>query len=220
MHKLMIKTHNKTGLKYLCYTQKDDHVSYTGSGVLWKIHLDEHDCDFSTELIFETEDYTKFKQTAIQKSIEFDVVDSDEWANLKIEEGDGGDTVSRKRWITDGNIDKYMNVDSILPDGWKFGRSNCVFNDPEKQSDFSKRADYIMRGKSIKKAWDDGKMNHRDNSKCGVSGDDNPSKKPENRKKISDSMKLRSAELSIRMKKHKPWEKSSRGHGKSKNSEI
>lgn len=220
MHKLLLKTHNKTGLKYLCYTQKIDHDSYPGSGVAWKAHLNEHGYDFSTILLFETSDYDEFKRIAIQKSLEFNVVESDEWANLKLEEGDGGDTISRKRWITDGVVDRYLSVESNIPDGWRYGRSKCVFNDPMKQREFSKRADTSERGKSIKHAWDTGKMDHRDNSKCGVRGDLNPAKKLENRKKISDSMKLRSEELSIRIKKHKPWEKSSRGHGKSKISET
>lgn len=35
-YKLMIKTHNKTNLKYLCITKRDDWKGYTGSGGIWK----------------------------------------------------------------------------------------------------------------------------------------------------------------------------------------
>lgn len=213
-HKLMIKTHNITGLKYLCYTRKKDHDSYNGSGKVWKSHLEEHGYNFSTELIFETEDIEEFKKVSIQKSNEYDIINSNEWANLKNEEGDGGDTVSNKRWITDGAVDRYINKDDDIPLGWKLGRSNCVFNDKNKQREFSQRIDTSERSKSIKRAWAEGKMDSRDNSKCGVRGDLNPANRLEVREKISISMKSKSAELSERIKKHKPWEKSSRGHVK------
>ena len=42
MFYLYIKTHSKTGLKYLGYTQKKDPFSYTGSGTYWKRHLKKH----------------------------------------------------------------------------------------------------------------------------------------------------------------------------------
>lgn len=32
-YKLMIKTHNVTGKKYLCITRRDDYISYKGSGL-------------------------------------------------------------------------------------------------------------------------------------------------------------------------------------------
>jgi hypothetical protein len=48
---LMIKTHNITGLKYLCQTKQKDPINYTGSGVDWKIHLKEHGRDIRTSII-------------------------------------------------------------------------------------------------------------------------------------------------------------------------
>lgn len=191
MHKLLIKTHKTTGLKYLCYTQKKDHISYTGSGLVWKLHLEEYGYTFDTIVVYESENYDDFKKVAIEKSKEYDVVNSNEWANLKLEEGDGGDTVSKKRWITNGSIDKYINIDSELPQGWKYGRSNCIFNDPKKQSEFAKRANVIERGKAIKNAWASGKMDHRNHSLCGVKGDLNPAKRPEVKKKMSEAATLR-----------------------------
>jgi hypothetical protein len=182
-HKLMIKTHNQSGLKYLCYTRKENYKSYTGSGIDWINHLLIYGFDFSTELIYENENFEEFKKIAIQKSLEFDIVNSDKWANRKIEEGDGGDTVSNKKWITNGDLDKYINKDAILPDGWRYGRSNCVFNDPKKQKEFNSRVDKQKRGISIKKCWDEGRFN-RDHSRCGIKGDKNPSKRIEVKEKI------------------------------------
>jgi hypothetical protein len=140
MHKLLIKTHNKTGLKYLCYTQKTNHDKYKGSGTRWKHHLKLHGYDVTTILLFESELYDEFVAEARLRSKEYDVVNDSNWANLRIEEGDGGDTVSNKRWITNGVEDRYHLRNEEVPFGWKCGRSNCVFNNSNNQKQFNKKA--------------------------------------------------------------------------------
>lgn len=206
-HKLMIKTHNTTGLKYLCYTQSEGtkYENYKGSGVLWKKHLKKYGEDISTELIFESESYEDFKIEAIAKSHEWDVVESTEWANLKIEEGDGGDTVSNRMWITNDVDNKYIYKTDEIPEGWRRGRK-CKFSDPEFQMEMNSRVDIEARGKRIKEAWDDGKFDKRDHSKCGVKGKDNPACRPEVKKKISETAKKTSKERAERIRKTKPWE--------------
>lgn len=188
-HKLMIKTHVETGLKYLCYTQSEGktYSKYKGSGKLWIRHLKKYGENITTELIFESDSYDEFKAVAIQKSHEFNVVEDSSWANLRIEEGDGGDTVSNKRWITNGQVDKYILKDLDIPEGWRAGRSRCVFNDPNAQREFQERVDYAKRGKSIKKAWDNGKMDKRDNTNIGQSN-----YKPEVKEKIRAALKGKS----------------------------
>lgn len=176
-HKLMIKTHLTTKLKYLCYTTKDgiEYQKYNGSGKKWKNHLKQHGNNIHTELIFETEDYIEFKKFAIKKSIELNIVDSKEWANLKIEEGDGGDTVSNKQWITNGELEKYILKIDEIPVGWYKGRSNkCVFKNPEKQKIYAKSQSFELRSSISKKIWESGKMDKRKNP--DISGDNNPSK--------------------------------------------
>ena len=175
-------------------------MSYTGSGIDWISHLLIHGFDFNTELIFETKDYELFKQIAIQKSLEYDVVNSNEWANRKIEEGDGGDTVSNKKWITDGKVDKYIDKNVLLPEGWKYGRTKCIFNDSVKQKEFGSRVDIIKRGSKIKEAWIEGKFDKRDLT-GKISGDKNPAKRPEVKEKIRKAALLQSKERSLRMKK-------------------
>lgn len=198
-HKLLIKEHKDTGLKYLCYTQKDNHSKYTGSGVYWLKHIKEHGYNVSTKLIFKSESYDEFKKVAIETSNKFNIVESDEWANLRIEEGDGGDTVSQKRWITDGKIDIYINKNEELPKGWRLGRSNCVFNDSNKQREFGMKADIKKRGKSIKQAWKAGKFDAR--VLPDISGDNNPLYDPKVREKHKQSQntpeikKLRSEQM-------------------------
>lgn len=200
-HKLMIKVHNKTGLKYLCYTQSEGvyYDNYKGSGKHWKNHLKKHGDDISTVLIFESNNYDEFKKYALEKSIELDVVHSDEWANLKPEDGTGGDTVSNKRWITNGVYDTYINKDKDLPEGWRYGRSNCVFKDSSKQREFATRVNIEFRGSKIKEAWDSGKMDARDHSKCGSRGEDNVAKRPEVREKMRLAALNDSANRSERM---------------------
>jgi hypothetical protein len=218
-HKLMIKTHNATGLKYLCYTRSEgkEYSAYKGSGTLWKKHLATYGDDIVTELIYETDSYEDFKEVAISKSIEFNVVQSDEWANLKIEGGDGGDTVSNKMWITDGKSDRYIIKDSPIPDGWFRGRSNCIFNDKNNQIRFNKLVSSENKSSGMKKAWSDGKMDKRDHSKCGRKGEDNVACRPEVKDKISKSAKKTSKERSERAKKTRFWEKSRRLKNKDDN---
>src|ERR1017187_7792815 len=96
MYRLLLKIHNKTGLKYLCKTEKDDYINYLGSGTDWKPHLKKYGRDVSTELLFETENFEEFRKVALAESIERDIVNSKEYANLKMEVGDGGDYWSGK----------------------------------------------------------------------------------------------------------------------------
>jgi len=87
---LYVKTHNKTGLKYLGQTSSKNPHEYKGSGTRWINHIKKHGYDVYTEILVETDDKNAIKQKGIEYSNHFNVVESSEWANLKIEEGDGG----------------------------------------------------------------------------------------------------------------------------------
>lgn len=89
MFYLYIKTHNKTGLKYLGKTNRDDYHAYPGSGVRWRRHLDKHGYDYSTQILLATADKNELKDTGIFFSRLFNVVVSKEWANFQEEKGDG-----------------------------------------------------------------------------------------------------------------------------------
>jgi hypothetical protein len=96
----MIKTHNVTGLKYLCKCSNRDPYKYKGSGVYWKRHLKEHGRDINTEVIFSSEDLEEFSAKCLEVSIKLDVKNSDEWANLIEETGlDGGVTHRNPHWL-------------------------------------------------------------------------------------------------------------------------
>lgn len=97
MIRLLIKTHNVTGLKYLCKTEQKNWEKYSGSGIYWKSHLKKHGTNFSTILLFETDDKCLFKQIALEYSVKYNIVSSEEWANFCPETGDGGPTMTGKK---------------------------------------------------------------------------------------------------------------------------
>lgn len=92
MYYLCIKTHNKTGLKYLCQTKQKNPFKYLGSGVRWKNHLRIHGIDISTEIVGKFKSKKLLVEAGRKLSKKYNVVKSRKWANLRDEEGDGGDT--------------------------------------------------------------------------------------------------------------------------------
>jgi len=86
---LYLKTHNKTGLKYLGKTVQDP-TKYKGSGKRWNNHIKKHGYDVTTEILFESVDASEIKDKGVYYSNLWNIVESNEFANLKIEEGDGG----------------------------------------------------------------------------------------------------------------------------------
>lgn len=152
------KTHNKTGLKYLGYTEKDDVFKYQGSGKRWLKHLEKHGYDVKTEILLVTYSHEEIKFMGEYYSKLWNIVKNEEWANLTIEEGRGGNTVSNKRWITDGNLEKYILKTEEVPRGWYEGRSpKSVFKNPEKQKYFSSKRNTKKQVETYRKNYLEGK---------------------------------------------------------------
>jgi hypothetical protein len=86
---LYVKTHNKTGLKYLGQTSKQDPYTYMGSGKDWIPHLRMHGFDVSTTIIQECKTKQELNEAGRYYSKLWDVAESDQWAN-KIPETGGG----------------------------------------------------------------------------------------------------------------------------------
>lgn len=84
---LYVKTHNVTRLKYFGKTTRHDPISYPGSGKYWKRHLTKHGCNFTTDIIGEFDDPAACQEIALKFSIDNDIVNSDDWANLREENG-------------------------------------------------------------------------------------------------------------------------------------
>jgi len=88
---LYLKTHNKTGLKYLGKTVTDPYT-YLGSGKRWRRHLAKHGNDITTKVLLETEDTQELSSVGLYYSTLWNIVEDDGFANMRPETGDGGDT--------------------------------------------------------------------------------------------------------------------------------
>lgn len=96
---LLVKTHNKTGLKYLCQTTRSDYDKYPGSGTYWKKHLKKHGLEHTTEVIKECANREEMIYWGQHYSNLWNIVESDKWANLKPEEGNGNtETWMKELW--------------------------------------------------------------------------------------------------------------------------
>lgn len=93
---LYVKTHNTTGLKYFGKTTKNDPFKYKGSGTYWKKHLKKHGNDISTEIIGIFENVDLCKKAALEFSQKYNITQSENWANLKDENGLDGSPVGVK----------------------------------------------------------------------------------------------------------------------------
>lgn len=88
-----LKTHNKTGLKYLGQTVQNP-FQYKGSGTRWTHHLRKHGNDVSTKILAECSNKEELKELGIHYSKLWNIVESKEFANCTVEEGTGGRTVT------------------------------------------------------------------------------------------------------------------------------
>lgn len=82
------------GLFYLGKTNKNP-FNYNGSGLIWKRHLKKYNYsknNIETFIIFESYDLNEIKIMGNYFSNLFNIVKDDKWANLRPENGDGGDT--------------------------------------------------------------------------------------------------------------------------------
>jgi hypothetical protein len=88
---LYIKQHSITGLKYFGKTTRDPY-KYPGSGTHWIRHYKLHGSKFIKTLwVSQLYSDTSISEFALAFSELFDIVNSEEWANLKPENGlDGG----------------------------------------------------------------------------------------------------------------------------------
>lgn len=133
---LYIKTHNKTGLRYLGKTTNSDPYSYKGSGVRWLNHISKHGYDVTTEIIFESNNPHEIRAKGIYYSNLYDVVKSKDWANLKPETGD----LKRKE----------EDIDFSLVFKWWNNGDNQVLNDTCPGDDFVQgRLPFNNNGSSI-----------------------------------------------------------------------
>jgi hypothetical protein len=108
MNYLYVKTHNITGLKYLGKTTKDP-FKYQGSGKYWKRHIKKYGYDVVTEILYQSENIEDIRKIGMYYSNVWNIVESEDWANLIEEYGTGGDTSSIIDYVERDkrNLEKY-----------------------------------------------------------------------------------------------------------------
>jgi hypothetical protein len=87
---LYAKQHRLTGLRYFGKTTAADPYKYPGSGRYWKAHCKKHGYDIITTWVQAYDDQEILEREAIFFSKVYNIVASDEWANLIEEDGKGG----------------------------------------------------------------------------------------------------------------------------------
>ena len=89
---LYIKQHSITGLKYFGKTSQLDPYKYLGSGKYWTLHIKKHGKEHvETMWVSDLYQDTSIVEYALHFSLENNIVESNDWANLKHENGlDGG----------------------------------------------------------------------------------------------------------------------------------
>ena len=89
---LYIKQHTITGKKYFGKTTRHNLCNYTGSGEYWLKHINKHGKEYIITIWYEL--FTNIDELvnyALKFSLEHNIVESNNWANLKPENGlDGG----------------------------------------------------------------------------------------------------------------------------------
>ena len=94
---LYVKQHSVTGLKYFGKTIKEP-TKYIGSGKYWLSHIKKHDKEHVITLWYQLfEDKLLLTDFALLFSEHWDITESNNWANLKHENGlDGGGILGHK----------------------------------------------------------------------------------------------------------------------------
>jgi len=148
------------GLKYLGKTTKNPY-EYGGSGKIWKRHLKKHgftNDDIQTDIIFETDILDELIKFGIKYSIDNNIVESKEWANLRIECGDGGDTSKYIDYTTPNfhksNRGKHLNTFSSEEDKKKIiaERTKKIdYTNPERLRKIKENTNWESWRKSVKK---------------------------------------------------------------------
>lgn len=129
---LYIKTHNQTGLKYLGYTSSKDPHKYKGSGKYWLRHINIHENDVKTEILLESNSLEEIKFAGIYFSELWNIVNNDEFANLKIECGPGGtatpDSIKKGLETKRRNGTLNTNTPESIAKGLETKRKNGTMN--------------------------------------------------------------------------------------------
>jgi len=156
---LYVKT-SPLGLKYLGKTIKNPYL-YKGSDKIWKRHLLKHKYkldDVKTEIILVTTDINELIRVGNEFSVRYDIVNSNEWVNLRIENGDGGDIYKFIDYLNPNfhKSDRAKHLNTFKSDDDKKRiitkrTSKIDYNNPERLKKIKENTDWDSWRESIKK---------------------------------------------------------------------
>ena len=125
---LYVKTHNSTGLKYFGKTTRLDCIhTYKGSGVYWRRHLKKHGEDYTTELLGIWQDKERLIAYANKFCEDNKIVESNDWANMVLEEGLQGASNGETNVAKRSDVRKKMSEKSAKNCLGKFGENHPSF---------------------------------------------------------------------------------------------
>ena len=121
---LLLKTHNQTGLNYLCkFTERvkvKSPYKYKGSGTYWQRHINKHGYDVETQVLYQGQSEQELSACAIFWSNVYDVVKNKKFANLIPENGlDGGSKGSK-------HSEEHIAKMRIAMLGKNLGKKSCL----------------------------------------------------------------------------------------------
>lgn len=171
---LYVKTHKKTGLRYLGKTKNKNPEKYPGSGKYWKRHLSKHGNDVSTNILLESEDKEEIRKWGKYYSDLWNVVESKGWANLVEECGDGGDTSSTEAY-KEGMKRRIHKSPEVHPKPtlgkvwYTDGKDNILLDDKKDTIPENFYKGRVLGPNKIKKTKKESGWNHSEESKLKMS---------------------------------------------------
>lgn len=170
---LYVKTHLITGLKYLGQTSAKDPHKYPGSGTYWRLHLEKHGYSYNTQILKECQAKDEVKDWGTYYSNLWNIVESNEWANLKIESGDGGvmsPEIIKKAQITRKKNGKKQSPESRAKAVRKRKENGWIISDTTKQKlsiiNKGKKRSHESIDKQLRSRIENGTLQHTETTKA------------------------------------------------------
>ncbi len=141
---LYLRKHNVTGMKYLGWSKDPNARNYEDRESVWSKHLKEHGNDYTTEILFESEDPNEVTTRAVGYSIANQIWDNPKFANQMLENARTGSVT--KRWRSkEMNAKLAQREQDIKNDPVKSEarRKNQSASQTKAQAEFSKHPEKV-----------------------------------------------------------------------------